>query len=241
MTLTSRTELLSPCALLLDLDGTLADSLPVMRQVYDAFLLSLEAIGSDQEFSHLNGPPLAEVVEFLAASHGLPGSQAELLQRYNEIADRAYGEVQPTHGALGLLEAAQLARCKVGVVTSNAVLRASRWVESSGLSALVDFVVGAEDVKLGKPHPEAYQLALARTGCPVDRVVAVEDSPKGAASARAAGLYTFALVPQVDVRSVGTSRRPSDEWPDDVMPIESLSALTVRLWAPRALKPTPKD
>src|SRR5688572_8005467 len=58
-------------ALLLDFDGTLADSLGVMRSVYDQFLLSHDKEPSDAEFESLNGPPLFEVVRRLKCTHGL--------------------------------------------------------------------------------------------------------------------------------------------------------------------------
>ena len=48
-------------ALMLDLDGTLADSLGAMRGVYDRFLDVFGVAGNDAEFARLNGPPLPVV------------------------------------------------------------------------------------------------------------------------------------------------------------------------------------
>ena len=61
----------------------------------------------------------------------------------------------------------------------------------TGLAGLVDEIVGADQVPSPKPAPDMYELAAARLGR--DVVVAVEDSPAGIASARAAGLPVLAV------------------------------------------------
>ena len=61
----------------------------------------------------------------------------------------------------------------------------------TGLDGLVDEIVGADQVAAPKPAPDMYELAAAGLGR--DVVVAVEDSPAGIASARAAGLPVLAV------------------------------------------------
>jgi HAD superfamily hydrolase (TIGR01509 family) len=211
---------LRPRAILLDLDGTLADSLGVMRHAYRAFLTQLGAQPSDAEFDAMNGPPLAEVVRRLKAAHALQGDEAALLERYFDIIDRAYAAVLPAQGSQGLLQKARANNCRVGVVTSNSAQRTGDWLRAAGLAHLVDFIVSGDEVKQGKPHPEPYALAAAKAGCPLADIVAVEDSPQGAASAVAAGLTTLVL----------SHAKACLTWPPAVVPIASLAALTDRLW-----------
>ena len=61
----------------------------------------------------------------------------------------------------------------------------------TGLAGLVGEIVGADQVVSPKPAPDMYERAAARLGR--DVVVAVEDSPAGIASARAAGLPVLAV------------------------------------------------
>jgi beta-phosphoglucomutase-like phosphatase (HAD superfamily) len=61
------------------------------------------------------------------------------------------------------------------------------------LERLTAAVVGAEDVRRGKPHAEPYRLALEQGGLPPESGLAVEDSPNGARSALAAGLATYVI------------------------------------------------
>lgn len=54
-------------------------------------------------------------------------------------------------------------------------------------------LVGAEDVRHGKPHPEGWLMASSALGVATHRCLAVEDAPVGVTSAVAAGMRVVAL------------------------------------------------
>ena len=192
--------------LVLDLDGTLADSLSVMRLAYAGFLGEFGKTGNDAQFDRLNGPPLEEIVVILAEAHGLTPSIDRLLALYKRMIREAYGTVQPNAGAGALLEAAQHQGYMTGVVTSNAADLARDWLDRTGLAGLIDLVVGGGDVAHGKPAPDPYLLALSRSGCAPGRSLAVEDSAMGAQAAMAAGLRTFFLSEGPGATPAGATR-----------------------------------
>jgi beta-phosphoglucomutase-like phosphatase (HAD superfamily) len=64
---------------------------------------------------------------------------------------------------------------------------------ASGLNNAFELIVGKEDVRAVKPDPEAYFLALSRLALRGVQTVAIEDSPSGLASARAAGIPGIAV------------------------------------------------
>jgi HAD superfamily hydrolase (TIGR01509 family) len=197
--------------LLLDLDGTLADSLPVMRISYDRLLARFGCIGSDAEFELLNGPPLTTVADHLIRHHGLDCTVQTLLETYRELIHGAYMQVAPSHGARPLLEALQHDRVCTAVVTSNTSALTRAWLEHTGLSGLIDVIVGCEDVTHGKPDPEPYTVALDRLRAAPERSFAVEDTLTGARSALAAGLRTAVI------------GFPQDALPEGMMAVQSLA------------------
>jgi HAD superfamily hydrolase (TIGR01509 family) len=201
--------------LLLDLDGTLADSLAALRGVYFSFLERLGATGSETEFQKLNGPPLPRIVEILKQSHTLPGAPADLLGLYSTMVEQAHKTALPADGAQLVLAHARGLGWNVAVVTSSPRRSALAWLTSSGLANQVDALVGGDEVAAGKPAPDPYQLALARIHCTSARSIAVEDSRTGALSAVAAGLSTCVLA------------APSDRcnWPAGVKFIDGLRDL----------------
>lgn len=65
-----------------------------------------------------------------------------------------------------------------------------------------DAVVCGDEVTAPKPDPESYRTAAERLGAPPARCVAIEDSPTGLASARAAGAVTVAVPGEVPITAV---------------------------------------
>jgi HAD superfamily hydrolase (TIGR01509 family) len=62
-----------------------------------------------------------------------------------------------------------------------------------GLTKYFEFVLAREDYGKTKPNPEPYVLALKRMGMNAEKCVAVEDSERGLAAARAAGLRCLVI------------------------------------------------
>ena len=210
---------INPKAILLDLDGTLADSLFVMRLSYHIFLKQFDRESTNEEFDSLNGPPLQEIIKRLKHAHSLNESEDVLLKNYFDIIDHAYFSVKPRYGAISLLQKAKKKDCTIGIVTSNSTKRTQTWLVTVGLHNKIDFIVSGDDVRQGKPRPEPYFLASQLTSCPPDEIVAIEDSRHGAMSAVSAGLKTFVL-----------SAATNHTWPREVTLISSLVRVAKQLW-----------
>lgn len=54
-------------------------------------------------------------------------------------------------------------------------------------------VVSGADVRVGKPDPEPYLIALGRSGCRAEECAVVENAPMGVHSAKSAGIFTIAV------------------------------------------------
>jgi HAD superfamily hydrolase (TIGR01509 family) len=79
-------------------------------------------------------------------------------------------------------------RVAMGVVTSSNPEHFDIAHRSTGLLRYFDFVLTNRDYEHTKPHPAPYLAALARCGLAPEQCIAIEDSERGLASARAAGL-----------------------------------------------------
>ena len=85
---------------------------------------------------------------------------------------------------------------KVAVASSSAAPDIMKMLTEGGLKAMVDFAFSGEDCAAHKPAPDIYLKALKALGLTADKAIAVEDSPTGIASAKAAGLKVLALKPR---------------------------------------------
>jgi HAD superfamily hydrolase (TIGR01509 family) len=178
-------------ALLLDFDGTLADSLPAMRRVYERFVADLSGTPTAAEFDALNGPPLAEVVRRLCATHQNRLHAGEDLERYEALIADELAQIDPAAGARDLLDYARSRGILCAIVTSSRRALVQSWLDAAGLR--VDLIICGEDVAEGKPSPAPYRMALQQLGAGAEEALAIEDSAAGVESATAAGIRTLHL------------------------------------------------
>lgn len=114
-----------------------------------------------------------------------------------DVRKRFYDEVDttvhPMPGLFVLLDSLQRLKCPSAVATSSGHAYAERLLVRHGLESRFAFVLAAEDVKLGKPDPEIYQLAAHRFGVPARSMLVLEDSPAGLAAARSAEAFAVGI------------------------------------------------
>ncbi len=79
-------------------------------------------------------------------------------------------------------------RFRLAVVTGASRGHFDRAHANTGLAPFFEVVVTADDCEEVKPSPQAYLAALERLGLAASDCLAVEDSPRGARAAHAAGI-----------------------------------------------------
>ncbi|HEU5334481.1 MAG TPA: HAD family hydrolase, partial [Terriglobales bacterium] len=84
-------------------------------------------------------------------------------------------------------------RMRMAVVTSSQRQHFDVMHADIGLMGYFEFVLAREDCGQTKPNPEPYLRALERLGVRAEACVAVEDSERGLAAARAAGLRCLVI------------------------------------------------
>lgn len=110
-------------------------------------------------------------------------------------------------------------RVVVGVVTGAPRRNVEIILKSAELDSLATLIVAKEDVRRPKPAPDPYHFALAKLELSPEEAVALEDSPAGVASARAAGIRTIAV----------GHRRPLGDWTDGAPFLENLETTSTVL------------
>ncbi len=178
-------------SLLLDFDGTLADSLPIMYEIYSRFVLNYNGHPSRCEFHSLNGPPTEEVILQLKKNHEIKTSTKELLSNYFDLRDQLKENILPARGSSTLLNTAKQLNLKIAIVTSSHSKDVQEWLEKYNLAQYIDVIIGSDKVKNGKPSPEPYLKAVSFLNSLPQLSVAIEDSPIGLISAQSANIKTL--------------------------------------------------
>ena len=176
--------------MLFDLDGTLADTIPLIVASYQhAFRTVLGRALSEEQARSWIGRPLLPALLQEAPEHG------------HEL-DRVYREwnlanterlIRRYVGVPELLAGLRGAGVVVAVVTSKRRETARLALRGVGIDGLVDIVAGLEDTPVHKPEPEPLLHGAAVLGVDPVACAYVGDAVVDVRAARAAGMSPVAV------------------------------------------------
>jgi mannitol-1-/sugar-/sorbitol-6-phosphatase len=172
-------------AVLFDLDGVLVDSSACVERHWRGWALE-HGLSLEEIMRVAHGYRTVDTMR-LVAPHLAVEQEADRFDT-REALD-AEGVVK-TEGAAELVCALPAQRW--AVVTSGTRSLAMTRLKHTALP-VPPVLITADDVRLGKPHPEAYLLASARLGLTPETCIVVEDAPAGIKAAHAAGMRVVAV------------------------------------------------
>ena len=176
---------------LFDLDGTLADTLPLIEYAYDALFSAHPGLGrAGADAMKLLGLPLNDLLAELAPGANVPKLAEEYMRYYRSRHDEL---LRGYPGVLETLSSLVKEGIVVGVVTSKVRETTERALRELGLLDFMDTIVTAEDVECHKPLPDPILAAMKNLGCEPGATLYVGDSPFDVRAARAAGVAAAAV------------------------------------------------
>lgn len=180
-------------AIAFDMDGVLASS----EDVYER--TGTETLGRrgkpfEDELRHkMMGLPTMIALQTMIDWHDLDIGVEELaVESEQTFWELAADDLQPMPGVHEMFDSIDAAGLPRGVVTSGANNYAERILKIIGVRDRLDFVITADDVRIGKPDPEPYLMAAERHGVEPAEMIVFEDSANGCRAAVAAGTYAVA-------------------------------------------------
>lgn len=174
-------------AVLWDMDGTLIDSEPLWLRAEHEMLERYGIEMSADLHVRLIGSGLTAAAEFFQQL-GVPLGVDEILAEWVEYvgAGLTAEGVDWRPGARQLLASLADAGIPCALVTMSLRPLADR-VVSLLPEGTFSAIIAGDDVEYEKPHPDPYLRGAAALGVPIERCLALEDSPTGLRSAAASG------------------------------------------------------
>ena len=182
-------------ALIFDMDGTIVDNMAFHTDSWLAFFARRgKTYDADAFFRETAG---AQGREILRARLGpdIPDDQIAVLAQEK---DALYREMYGPHrraieGFEHLVTAARAQGVKLAVATSAPPKNIVFTLDELDLRRHFDTVVGAADVKQGKPHPDVFLKAAEQLGMAPAECIVFEDAPMGVEAARRAGMRAVVI------------------------------------------------
>jgi len=185
------------------MDGVLADSEPVYFEAANAVLAPLGKRVTETQQRAVMGHSIEDTWAYLARELELQGPLEALVAAYDVELRRRLAQVrEPLPGVRETIAGLKERRVPIAVASSSL----PEWIEALlggiGLLGAFDAAVSAREAARPKPAPDVYLLAARRLGVPASCCIALEDTPTGLASAKAAGMLA------VQVRASSTAFPP---------------------------------
>jgi pyrophosphatase PpaX len=184
----TRTDSRAPRPVLFDLDGTLADTIPLLLASMQAAYAAIGGPAPDErvwlrgmgtplraQFLHFEGHDLARVEALIGVYREW---QVNNLARFVTAYD----------GIRELLASLQQAGHPIAVVTGKGDWMARITLEHVDLLSPFEVIIGAESTTKHKPDPDPLLLGATKLGVPADGAIYVGDAPNDVLAARAAGM-----------------------------------------------------
>ena len=191
-------------AVIFDFDGIIVDTEPLHYKAFQEILVPLglgypweeylrRYIGFDDRDAFREA--------FRAGGRALPDRelQALIAEKGRAFQRTIAAGVEPYPGVVELIRAID-GNLPLGLCSGALPSDIEPILEQLGIATLFDVIITAADVQASKPDPASYLLAVASLkeaypagGITAGNCLAIEDTPAGIASARAAGLQVLAV------------------------------------------------
>jgi HAD superfamily hydrolase (TIGR01509 family) len=181
-------------AVIFDMDGVIVDSEPLHYEAHNILLGSYGHSLSDEHIRKYAGINSRVLYTQLKEKLNLPQDVDALVMKKKEIflmlAAKKLKLMPHATEFIGFVKANGF---KVAIASSGLREQIHAMLNKFGLLKHFETIVSVDDVKNAKPHPEIYLEAIRRLGLKSSECIAIEDSDKGIASAKQAGLKVIAV------------------------------------------------
>lgn len=208
-----RYKRLQPLAALVDMDGTLYDSMDNHATAWELMCKEAGLDVTHDEFFMYEGMTGAQTIDILMQRcrnrHATPEEREALYHRKTEIF-KTLPVVKPMEGARELTEIMKEVGMRRVLVTGSG--------QSSLLARLdkdfpgvfeKDMRVTSRDVAHGKPHPEPFIRGMQLARVTPSQAIAIDNAPLGVKSAATAGAFTIGVVtgpvPRKELEAAGAA------------------------------------
>jgi beta-phosphoglucomutase-like phosphatase (HAD superfamily) len=185
-------------AVILDMDGLLIDTEPVWRAAQATVFAGIGIALRESDLLDSTGQPVEELIPvWRRRSPGVELSDDEIADL---IIDQVIGYVkargQPMPGVTAAIALFERYGLRLAIASSSPLRLIDAVCDRLGLARIEVRCSAREEVR-GKPAPDVYLTAARRLGVTAGSCLALEDSPNGIASARAAGMRCVAVPDQL--------------------------------------------
>ncbi len=182
-------------AFIFDMDGTIVDNMAFHTESWMTFFQRRgHALDADVFFRDTAGRQGHEIIRSYLGDVFSEAEHVALMAEKESVYRELYApHLATVAGFDALVEAARADGVALVVGTAAPNENITFTLDGLDLRRHFDAVVGAADVKRGKPNPDVFLMAAERAGALPEHCIVFEDAPLGVEAARRAGMRAVVL------------------------------------------------
>ncbi len=173
--------------LIFDLDGTLADTMPLHFMAYKKLLAVYGIHFTPELFRTLAGIPAVGTIARLNEMFGTNMNPEETAHEKEQEYENRMDEIKPIQPVVDLVKRYH-GELPMAVGTGGSKRLAWKSLKITGLQDYFEILVATEDVTYPKPHPETFLKCAEYMGVEPEFCHVFEDGEPGMQAARKAGM-----------------------------------------------------
>lgn len=181
------------CAIITDLDGTLADTFDANFRAYQRVLDKVGVTLTEEKYRQCFG---FRFDRFMAALNIYDENLRSYVRKSKqEIYPQFFNLIKPNFSLIELIDTFHMMGGKTAIASTARKENLMNVLNFLGITSLFDIIYAGEDVANGKPSPEIYLKTMDALGvCPSETLI-FEDSEVGITSASSSGASVFIVSP----------------------------------------------
>ncbi|MCQ2515845.1 MAG: HAD family phosphatase [Saccharofermentans sp.] len=192
-------------ALILDIDGTLLDSMTIWNQA-DVVFLSKRGFEVTPDYTdYVKSVRIEDAALYTKERYNLPDSIEEIMAEWNSFVENAYAnEVKLKPGVMKFLMEARSLGFKMGCATALTFRNVDAAFKRLGLYEYLDVLLTLDDLpgRPDKSEPDIYFEVASRLNADASKTVVFEDVPIAIEGALKGGFITCAIYDEVGAGSI---------------------------------------
>ena len=183
-------------ALIFDLDGTLADTMPLHLESWQEVGQHFNIPITNQMINELAGTPTMEVMKILNERYKWTADPQAVFELKNESYDKLCKKAGKTKAISEVLEVARHYKglLPIAIGTGSTRIDAESAIQDLGIRGWFNVLITADDVVNGKPDPETYLMCAKAINISPESCLVYEDGPMGIMSALNAKMTVINIV-----------------------------------------------
>lgn len=179
-------------ALIFDLDGTLADNMPIHFLAFRNVLKDYKVDLKPELFMSLAGVPAVETIAHYNEFFGVQMDPEKVGHQKEAEYEKIMHKMKPVEPVVALLKKYH-GKLPMAVGTGGYRRLAEITMQIIGIDKYVDILVSADDVQHPKPHPETFLKCAKQMGVAPEFCQVFEDGEPGMQAARTAGMMVTSV------------------------------------------------